>query len=49
MNIDAKAARAEYYREWRKTHPDKVKEYMARYWEKKATAAEQRKKEGATG
>lgn len=32
----ANAKRAEYYREWRKKNPEKTKEYIRRYWEKKA-------------
>lgn len=27
-----------YHKEWRKNHPDKVKEYNERYWDKKAAA-----------
>lgn len=36
MTEEAKAARAEYKRKWRLAHPDKVKEYNRRYWEKKS-------------
>lgn len=41
MTEQAKAARRAYKREWQQKHPEKVKEYAARYWEKKAAAAEQ--------
>lgn len=33
---DTKEARNAYLRKWRAEHPDKVKEYDNRYWEKKA-------------
>ena len=37
MNEEAvKAVRAEYYRNWRKRNPDKVREINARYWERRA-------------
>lgn len=36
---DTAAARREYYREWRKKNPDKVKAIQERYWMKKAMAA----------
>ena len=36
MTAEAKAARAEYMREWRRKHPDKQREYTARTWERKA-------------
>ena len=32
----AKEARRAYQREWAKQNPDKVAEYQARFWEKKA-------------
>lgn len=32
----AKMAQREYLREWRKNNKDKQKEYVRRYWEKKA-------------
>lgn len=35
MTAEAKAARAAYMREWRRQHPDKQREYMARFWERK--------------
>lgn len=28
----AREARNAYYREWRKKHPEKQREYMQRYW-----------------
>ena len=32
----AKEARREYFREWRRKNPDKVREKNRRYWEKRA-------------
>lgn len=32
----AKQARNDYQSEYRRKHPEKLKQYMARYWEKKA-------------
>lgn len=32
MDAKAKAARAEYQRQWRKNNPDKVKAITERYW-----------------
>lgn len=32
----AKQARNDYQREYRRKHPEKLKQYMNRYWEKKA-------------
>lgn len=40
---NAKAARAEYQREWRKKNPGKTKEYLERYWTKKAAEREAHK------
>lgn len=39
MNEAAKQARREYKRKWQRENPDKVKEYQARYWDKKAREA----------
>lgn len=36
LTKEAKEARAAYIRAWRKKNPEKVKEYEARKWEKKA-------------
>lgn len=35
-NITPEEARRAYLREWKKAHPDKVREYNARYWAKRA-------------
>ena len=40
MTEQAKAARRAYKKEWQRKNPEKVKQYAARYWEKKAAAAE---------
>ena len=39
MNDAAKAARREYKKKWQREHPEKVKQYQARYWDKKAREA----------
>ena len=40
--IDYKAKKKrEYYREWRKNHPESVRAAQIRYWAKKAEAAAQ--------
>lgn len=36
MTEPAKQARREYYREWRRKNPDKVKATQQRYWLRKA-------------
>lgn len=36
----ARKARAEYFRRYRKEHPDRVKETSLRYWAKKAKQKE---------
>jgi len=33
MDAKARAARAEYQRQWRKKNPDKVRKNNERYWE----------------
>ena len=50
MTDEAKAARREYKRQWRKNNPDKVKAQQDRYWQKKAEEAEQemKQKDGRT-
>ena len=39
MTKEAKEARREYIKKWQRDNPDKVKEYQARYWDKKAKEA----------
>ena len=36
MTDQAKEARNAYRREWNRKNPDKLKEYQARYWQRKA-------------
>ena len=36
MSKQARASRAEYYRQWRKKNPKKTTEYCRRYWEKQS-------------
>lgn len=40
INEDGKAARRAYRKKWQREHPEKVKEYQARYWNKKGKQAE---------
>ena len=44
MNEAAKEARRKYLREWQRNNKDKLKVYMARYWEKKAIEMREEKK-----
>jgi len=37
LSPEARAFYNRKSREWRKAHPDKVREYNTRYWEKKAS------------
>lgn len=39
LSKEAQIARAAYKREWSKKNPEKNKEYMARYWQRKAEEA----------
>ena len=39
QNVSAGELRRKYLKEWRKQHPEKVKEYNRRYWERKAQKA----------
>ena len=39
MTDGAKKSRNEYFKKWRKEHPDRVREIQNRYWTKKAEAA----------
>lgn len=36
MTEEARAARNAYLRKWAREHPEKIREYAARHWEKKA-------------
>ena len=36
LSVSAREARAAYKREWARKNPGKNKEYVARYWERKA-------------
>lgn len=46
ISEQAKEARRKYIREWQRNNKEKMKLYMARYWEKKAIEMrEQAKKE----
>lgn len=45
MTEQAKQARREYKRKWAQEHPENVKAWNARYWEKKAAQAEKAQQE----
>lgn len=36
VSSEAKRARSEYMKKWRAEHPEKCKEYSAKYWERQA-------------
>ena len=38
MTEEARAARNAYLRKWAKDHPDKIREYARRHWQKVADA-----------
>lgn len=40
MNEKAKAARREYFRQYRAAHPEKVREQNRKYWERRAARLE---------
>ena len=42
----ARKARAAYKREWTRKNPEKNKEYVARYWERRAKKSVEQKKGG---
>ena len=50
LSPEARLARARYMREWRRKNPEKVREYTARKWERKAqqNAAEREAAENET-
>lgn len=41
MDEKATQARRDYKKAWAKKNPEKVKQYQANYWKRKAAAAEQ--------
>lgn len=45
-NITPEEVRRAYLREWKKAHPDKVREYNARYWAKRAERMAQERTAG---
>lgn len=45
MTEQAKEARRAYKREWNRRNKDKVQQAQARYWEKKAQAAQDQRQE----
>ena len=44
LSDEAREARNKYYREWRKNHPERVREYAKKYWEKQIDAEKQAEK-----
>ena len=42
-NNEIRAAKREYYREWRKKNPDRVAQTQERYWSRKAAEMRSRK------
>lgn len=49
MTPEAKLARAQYMREWRKKNPDKQREYNIRKWERKAQKIAEERKADSNG
>lgn len=47
MTEKAIAARRDYYRRWRKENRDKVRQYNANYWQRKAEQAARERKDHA--
>lgn len=47
MTPAARAERARYMREWRRKNPDKLREYDANKWERKAQRAAEEKRKNA--
>lgn len=47
MTEKAIAARRDYYRRWRKENRDKVRQYNASYWQRKAEQAARERKDHA--
>lgn len=47
MTEKAIAARRDYYRRWRKENRDKVRQYNANYWHRKAEQAARERKDHA--
>lgn len=45
MELAIRKARSAYMREWRKKNPTKTKEYVNRYWEKRAMREQMQLKE----
>lgn len=44
--ITPEEARRAYLREWKKAHPDKVREYNAKYWKRRAERMAQERAAG---
>ncbi len=41
MSDEARAARNEYLKSWRRKNSEKMREYRSRYWERKAQGVKQ--------
>ena len=48
-NSNVKSVRAEYYRDWRKKNPERVREINARYWMRRAERLEKDEKQKIEG
>ena len=49
-NQEAKELKYQYIREWRRKHPEKVREYNERYWENRlAKQKEKNERDGNNG
>lgn len=48
MTDQAKEARKEYFKKWRKENRDKIRGYESKYWEKKKQSESSKQDSGAT-
>lgn len=48
MTEAAKRAKAAYLKKWKAEHPEKQKEYIARYWERKGKALEEQEQQAGS-
>lgn len=47
LEAEAQEQRRAYYRRWRAEHKEAVRQYNARYWQRRAERAAEKRKEGA--
>ena len=48
MTEAARAAQREYQRRYRREHPDKVKQWQASFWERRAAQEQQEREKGGS-